>query len=101
MTLRAAPNLRRISNFKKIMLSLLSFVDVQPVDPLELWDTPPFEPSVDRKKDMLFHGRGVSDDKGGLLQPIHVRRWLAASPPYALTLRMHLSGGSQTAVSAG
>lgn len=46
--------------------------DVQPVDPLELWDTPPFEPHVDLEKDMLFHGRGVSDDKGGLLQPIHV-----------------------------
>ena len=47
--------------------------DVQPVDPLQLWDTPPFEPTVDRKKDMLFRGRGVSDDKGGLMQPIHVR----------------------------
>lgn len=46
--------------------------DVQPVDPLDLWDTPPFEPTVDRKKDKLFRGRGVSDDKGGLLQPIHV-----------------------------
>ena len=51
--------------------------DVQPVDPLELWDTPPFEPEVDRKDKMLFHGRGVSDDKGGLLQPIHV----GSSPP--------------------
>ena len=48
------------------------FADVQPVDPLELWDAPPFEPTVDRQKEMLFHGRGVSDDKGGLLQPIHV-----------------------------
>ena len=35
--------------------------DVQPVDPLDLWDTPPFEPTV--KGDLLF-GRGTSDDKG-------------------------------------
>ena len=101
MNLRTAPNPGHISNLKINLLSLLCCVDVQPVDPLELWDTPPFEPSVDRKKDMLFHGRGVSDDKGGLLQPIHVRCWLAAPPPYALTLRMHLTGGSETGVSAG
>ena len=78
LTLCTPPNLRQMSNFNFHLLSLLPCLDVQPVDPLELWDTPPFEPSVDRKKDMLFHGRGVSDDKGGLLQPIHVCRWLAA-----------------------
>ncbi len=35
--------------------------DVQPVDPEDLWDTPPFEPTV--KGDDLF-ARGASDDKG-------------------------------------
>ncbi len=35
--------------------------DVQPPEPLDLWDTPPFEPSLREGK--LF-GRGVSDDKG-------------------------------------
>ncbi len=49
-------------------------VDVQPVDPLELWTTPPFEPTLQRKGkgQGFFSGRGVSDDKGGLLQPIQV-----------------------------
>jgi acetylornithine deacetylase/succinyl-diaminopimelate desuccinylase-like protein len=37
--------------------------DVQPPEPLELWITPPFEPSLREGK--LF-GRGVSDDKGHL-----------------------------------
>ena len=47
---------------------------MQPVDPLELWTTPPFEPTVQRegKGQGYFTGRGVSDDKGGLLQPIQV-----------------------------
>ena len=35
--------------------------DVQPVDPIELWHTPPFEPTVDGDN---LYGRGVVDDKG-------------------------------------
>ena len=38
--------------------------DVQPPEPLELWETPPFEPSLREGK--LF-GRGVADDKGHLV----------------------------------
>lgn len=35
--------------------------DVQPVDPLNLWETPPFEPTV---RDNKLFARGSSDDKG-------------------------------------
>jgi acetylornithine deacetylase/succinyl-diaminopimelate desuccinylase-like protein len=42
--------------------------DVQPVDPLDQWVTPPFEPSI---RDGRMWGRGVVDDKGQV--HIHVK----------------------------
>ncbi|MFZ2103131.1 MAG: M20/M25/M40 family metallo-hydrolase [Oricola sp.] len=43
--------------------------DVQPVDPIELWDTDPFTPSVKDGPDgaKVITGRGTADDKGQLM----------------------------------
>ncbi len=41
--------------------------DVQPVDPLDLWTDPPFEPAV---RDGRVYARGASDDKGNMFAPI-------------------------------
>lgn len=41
--------------------------DVQPVDPLELWDSAPFEPEV---RDNKLYARGASDDKGQVFMHI-------------------------------
>jgi acetylornithine deacetylase/succinyl-diaminopimelate desuccinylase-like protein len=41
--------------------------DTQPVDPLELWTNPPFEPTI---RDGRIYARGASDDKGNMLAPI-------------------------------
>src|SRR5436853_306124 len=45
-------------------LLIYGHYDVQPPDPLELWQTPPFEPAV--RGDDLY-ARGASDDKGQML----------------------------------
>jgi len=59
--------------------------DVQPVDPLELWETSPFEPFI---RDGRFVGRGVADDKGQLvmhLSAIEALRAAGRSPAVNLT----------------
>ncbi|MGV2126669.1 M20/M25/M40 family metallo-hydrolase [Agrobacterium vitis] len=50
--------------------------DVQPVDPLNLWQNDPFEPAIrdDATGEKIITGRGTSDDKGQLLTFIEALR---------------------------
>ena len=62
--------------------------DVQPVEPLEEWESPPFTPA---ERDGRLLGRGASDDKGQvLIHSLGLRAALAASgataPPVTVKL---------------
>ena len=70
--------------------------DVQPVEPLAEWDSPPFEPI---QRGGLLFGRGSSDDKGQVLfHALGLRAALAASgaaaPP--VTLKLLIEGEEES-----
>ena len=69
--------------------------DVQPVDPLNLWSTPPFEPTIDSLPDgrKIIRGRGACDDKGQLMTFIEAcRAFKAVTGKLPLDITMMIEG---------
>jgi len=68
--------------------------DVQPAEPLELWATPPFEPSLREGK--LF-GRGVADDKGHIVSRLFaIDALLAQEGELPCTIKWVIEGEEET-----
>jgi acetylornithine deacetylase/succinyl-diaminopimelate desuccinylase-like protein len=67
--------------------------DVQPADPLELWESAPFEPEI--RGDRLY-GRGVADDKGQLYLLLAAARELAAAGTLPVNVRFACDGEEET-----
>ena len=67
--------------------------DVQPPDPLELWESPPFEPEI-RNGDL--YGRGVADDKGQLYMLLSAARELARDGLLRVNVRFACDGEEET-----
>jgi acetylornithine deacetylase/succinyl-diaminopimelate desuccinylase-like protein len=67
--------------------------DVQPPDPLELWESDPFEPEI--RGDYLY-GRGTVDDKGQLYMLLAAARELAQAGELPVNLRFCCDGEEET-----
>jgi acetylornithine deacetylase/succinyl-diaminopimelate desuccinylase-like protein len=63
--------------------------DVQPADPLELWHTPPFEPTI--KNGMIF-ARGSADDKGQFFMHVKALEIMNQSGPLACNIKFIIEG---------
>ena len=64
--------------------------DVQPADPLNLWQTPAFEPTIRGNR---IYGRGAADNKGPLMTIIAaVAQLLKADPKFPLRISFLIEG---------
>lgn len=72
--------------------------DVQPVDPLDLWDTPPFEPALeDTDKGVVIRGRGSSDDKGQLMTFVEAcRAWVQVHGALPIKVSIFFEGEEES-----
>ena len=72
--------------------------DVQPVDPLTLWDRDPFDPEIqDGPKGRVVRGRGSSDDKGQLMTFIEAfRAWQAVHGTLPAHITLFLEGEEES-----
>ena len=73
--------------------------DVQPVDPLDLWNTPPFEPEVQdtAENGKVIRGRGSSDDKGQLMTFVEAcRAWKAVHGELPVKITFFFEGEEES-----
>lgn len=71
-------------------LLIYDHYDVQPPEPLELWDSPPFSPTI---RDGKLFARGVADNKGDQLCRMQaIEAWLATQGPLPLKIKWVIEG---------
>ena len=77
--------------------------DVQPVDPLDLWDTPPFTPRIATLPDgrEIIVARGACDDKGQVMTFVEAcRAFVAVTGQLPLPITMMIEGEEESAIPA-
>jgi len=63
--------------------------DVQPPDPLELWDSPPFEPVIKNEK---IYARGACDDKGQMYMHLKAFEAMMATDSLPCNVKFMIEG---------
>ena len=63
--------------------------DVQPADPLELWATPPFEPTI---RDGKIYARGAADDKGQFYMHIKAFEYMTKNNALSCNVKFMIEG---------
>ncbi|MGB8646864.1 MAG: M20/M25/M40 family metallo-hydrolase [Anaerolineae bacterium] len=71
-------------------LVIYDHYDVQPAEPLELWESPPWEAAI---RDGKIYARGVADNKSELVGRIQaIESWLATEGPLPLKIKFVVEG---------
>ncbi len=68
--------------------------DVQPIDPIELWDSPPFEPEI---RQAQVYARGAVDNKGQCFYSLTaIKAWLALGKKLNFNLKVFIEGEEES-----
>lgn len=72
--------------------------DVQPVDPVELWDRDPFDPEIEETPNgKVIRGRGAADDKGQLMTFVEAcRAWKSVNGAWPCRLTFIFEGEEES-----
>jgi acetylornithine deacetylase/succinyl-diaminopimelate desuccinylase-like protein len=79
----------KIIDKNKPTILVYGHYDVQPADPLDLWDSPPFEPVI---KDEKIYARGSCDDKGQVYMHIKALEAMIATDTLASNMKFMIEG---------
>lgn len=63
--------------------------DVQPAEPLDLWDSPPFEPEI---RDGKIYARGADDDKGQLFMHVKAFEFMVSTDTLPCNVKFMVEG---------
>ncbi len=73
-----------------VTLVIYDHYDVQPAEPLELWESPPWEAAI---RDGKVFARGVADNKSELIGRIQaIETWLATEGPLPCKIKFVVEG---------
>lgn len=73
----------------KLTILVYGHYDVMPVDPLNLWDSPPFEPEI---RDGKIFARGAVDDKGQMFMQLKAFEYLVETGQLPCNVKFMLEG---------
>lgn len=78
----------------KPTILLYGHYDVQPIDPIDLWESPPFEPAI---RDGYIYARGAVDDKGQVAALLNsATSYLSTASSLPVNLRFLLEGEEES-----
>lgn len=79
----------KLSNPSLPTVLVYGHYDVQPADPLELWDTPPFEPTI---RDSKIYARGACDDKGQFYMHVKAFEYMVQNDELSCNIKFMIEG---------
>ncbi|MEL7021028.1 MAG: dipeptidase [Bacteroidota bacterium] len=85
----------KIIDPKRPTVLVYGHYDVQPADPVELWDTPPFEPTIKKTAihpDGAIFARGACDDKGQFYMHVKAFEAMLASDELTCNVKFMIEG---------